>query len=276
MLPVDDFTVGNTITIAVAIYRNNLKKFLKLSIVAHLWLLVPIYGWARYFAIAAWISRLSLNELQDEPDPIQPEQYFTISSLFLFLITALITIFITVIVCYFLVICLLYVGALFLQMLLNNPIYDDLNNIMEQQEGTTFWLIFWSIILLFSLASTFLYIRLFFTDLVFSQQNSNAFSLIKYSYLLTKNKKLKVFFSLWISFLTSFYLYFSAFGLYYLVSFIFARIGLYQSNSFFYSILYIYRMMLAFITILIFPLWQSIKATIFYYLSERKMNYNLR
>ena len=66
MIPDYDFTVGNTITIAVAIYRNNLKKFLKLSLAAHLWLLVPVYGWARYFAIAAWISKLSFNELNNE------------------------------------------------------------------------------------------------------------------------------------------------------------------------------------------------------------------
>jgi len=57
MLPIADFTVGNTITIAFAIYRNNLKRFLQLSLVAHLWLLVPIYGWARYLAIAIKINR---------------------------------------------------------------------------------------------------------------------------------------------------------------------------------------------------------------------------
>jgi len=277
LLPVADFTVGNTITIAVAIYRNNLKKFLKLSLVAHLWLLLPIYGWARYFAIAAWISRLSLNELQDKPDPIQRERYFTISSLFIFLFTALITIFITVIAGYLLVICMLYAGALFLQMLLKSTIYNDLNNIMEQQEGTNFWLVFWLIIILFSLISTFLYIRLSFTDLVFiSQQSNNPFSLIKHSYLITKDKKLKVFFILWISFVSYCYLYASTFILYYLVSFIFDRIGLYQLDSIYYGILYGYRMMLIFITILAFPLWQSIKAASFYYLDRQNNNFNLR
>ncbi|MEM8676611.1 MAG: hypothetical protein AAGF83_22525 [Cyanobacteria bacterium P01_G01_bin.67] len=46
MISIQDFTVGNTITIAVAIYKQNWKRFLKLSLIAHLWLLVPVYGWA--------------------------------------------------------------------------------------------------------------------------------------------------------------------------------------------------------------------------------------
>ena len=58
MIPADNFTPGNTVTItvtiyAVTIYKENWKEYLKLSFAAHLWLLVPIYGWARYFAIAA-------------------------------------------------------------------------------------------------------------------------------------------------------------------------------------------------------------------------------
>jgi len=48
MISVPDFTVSNTITVAVAIYKHNWKKYLKLSLIAHLWLLVPVYGWARY------------------------------------------------------------------------------------------------------------------------------------------------------------------------------------------------------------------------------------
>lgn len=61
MIPDYDFTVGNTITVAVAIYRNNLKQFLKLSVAAHLWLLIPVYGWGRYFAIAvSFIASLCL------------------------------------------------------------------------------------------------------------------------------------------------------------------------------------------------------------------------
>ena len=63
MIPDYDFTVGNTITIAVAIYRNNFKKFLKLSLAAHLWLLIPVYGWAKYFAIAAYFFAIAMVKI---------------------------------------------------------------------------------------------------------------------------------------------------------------------------------------------------------------------
>ena len=58
------FTVGDTITASVAIYKQNWRQYLKLSFIAHLWLLVPIYGWARYFAIAAWKRSNSRSDCQ--------------------------------------------------------------------------------------------------------------------------------------------------------------------------------------------------------------------
>ncbi|MEL6437997.1 MAG: hypothetical protein AAFQ80_01900 [Cyanobacteria bacterium J06621_8] len=77
-----DFTVGNTITIAVAIYKQNWKRFLPLSLAAHLWLMILIYGWARYFAIAAWISNLSLQELDHDSRNLELKHYLSIESLF--------------------------------------------------------------------------------------------------------------------------------------------------------------------------------------------------
>ena len=61
-----DLTVGNTVTASVALDKNQWREFLQLSAIAHLWLLVPVYGWARHLAIAAWISQLSLQTLNQQ------------------------------------------------------------------------------------------------------------------------------------------------------------------------------------------------------------------
>ena len=100
MPTIHDFTVGNTITVAVAIYRNNFKKFLKLSLVAHLWLLVPIYGWARYFAIAAWISKLSFDELTNKINNPNKKQYFSTYSLLVFLVSGSVSIIAPIVLSY--------------------------------------------------------------------------------------------------------------------------------------------------------------------------------
>ncbi len=276
MIPVPDFTVGNTITVAIAIYKQNWKKYLKLSLIAHLWLLVPVYGWARYFAIAAWISKLSLNELTNDIDDLNRKQYFTIRSLFLFLSTGLISIFILIIIYYILGLLLGLVATL-LQKLFNSPIVETLSNISAQGNGIAFWILTWSIMLIISLTSALSYARLFLTDLSFIENNIyKIFSLIYRSYSLTKNNKLKVFKIIWISFILSCSLYLSIYFFYYLISFIFNRIGFYNWDIFYYTIWSLYLIMLVCAQGIIFPFWQSIKAITFYQLTYSKKDWSLR
>ncbi|HEY9727486.1 MAG TPA: hypothetical protein V6D50_13640 [Chroococcales cyanobacterium] len=58
-------SVGDVVNISIQLYRSNLKLYLRLALVAHLWLLVPLYGWARFYTIAGLISRLTFNQLLD-------------------------------------------------------------------------------------------------------------------------------------------------------------------------------------------------------------------
>ena len=282
MIPIPDFTVGNTITIAIAIYKQNWKKYLKLSLIAHLWLLVPVYGWARYFAIAAWISKLSLNELVAQPDNIEHKQYFTIRSLFIFMFTALVTIFtilIAIVLCYFFIIILLICIAFLLQIIFNSPIVDNLNQIIDKEEGVAFWTFFWGIILLFSLASTLSYVRLFLTDFgLTGNQTDKLFNLISQSYSLTK-QKLKIFsiilqsfflvFPVWvISFF--FVIIVLSFLLWGIERFVVSEINIndvYLGLSFFIC-------WIVWTNLLTMPFWQSVKAVTYHELNQR-VDYDL-
>jgi membrane-anchored glycerophosphoryl diester phosphodiesterase (GDPDase) len=63
-------SVGNVVSASLRIYRDNFKLYFGLALVASLWLLVPIYGWAKYFAISALISRLAFGEVREKPETV--------------------------------------------------------------------------------------------------------------------------------------------------------------------------------------------------------------
>lgn len=69
--PIQPLSVGNVVSAGVRLYRSNLKIYLQLALVAHLWFLVPIYGWAKYAAISGLISRLAFGELINKPESVK-------------------------------------------------------------------------------------------------------------------------------------------------------------------------------------------------------------
>ncbi|MFN6565147.1 MAG: hypothetical protein RMY28_035845 [Nostoc sp. ChiSLP01] len=68
---IQPLSIGNVVSAAVRLYRSHLKSYLNLAAIAHLWILVPIYGWAKYAAISGLISRLAFGELVYQPESIQ-------------------------------------------------------------------------------------------------------------------------------------------------------------------------------------------------------------
>lgn len=63
-------SVGNVVSASLRIYRDHFKSYFGLALVAYLWLLVPIYGWAKYSAISALISRLAFGEVRENPETV--------------------------------------------------------------------------------------------------------------------------------------------------------------------------------------------------------------
>ncbi|MCC5664288.1 hypothetical protein LC653_10250 [Nostoc sp. CHAB 5784] len=68
---IQPLSIGNVVSAAVRLYRSHLKSYLNLAAIAHLWILVPIYGWAKYAAICGLISRLAFGELIYQPESVQ-------------------------------------------------------------------------------------------------------------------------------------------------------------------------------------------------------------
>jgi len=63
-------SVGNVVSASLRIYRDHFKSYLGLALVASLWVFVPIYGWAKYSAISALISRLAFGEVREKPETV--------------------------------------------------------------------------------------------------------------------------------------------------------------------------------------------------------------
>ncbi len=64
-------SIGNVVSAGLRLYRSHLKTYLQLAVFAHLWVLVPIYGWAKYAAISGLISRLAFGELISQPESVK-------------------------------------------------------------------------------------------------------------------------------------------------------------------------------------------------------------
>ena len=63
-------SVGNVVTAGIRIYRSHFKSYFFLALKAYIWLLVPVYGWAKFAAFSALLARLAFGELVNQPESI--------------------------------------------------------------------------------------------------------------------------------------------------------------------------------------------------------------
>jgi len=69
--PIAPLSIGSVVSAGARLYSSNLKTYLRLALIAQLWALVPIYGWAKNAAIAGLISRLAFGELISQPESVK-------------------------------------------------------------------------------------------------------------------------------------------------------------------------------------------------------------
>lgn len=87
--PMQPLSVGNVVTAGLRLYRSHLKSYFQLALKACLWSLIPVYGWAKFYAIAGLISRLAFGELVNQPESIEAGSRYVNSKLWQFLIAVL-------------------------------------------------------------------------------------------------------------------------------------------------------------------------------------------
>ncbi|NEO78420.1 DUF975 domain-containing protein [Moorena sp. SIO4G3] len=63
-------SIGNVVNVGLRIYRDHFKLYYRLAFIGYLWLLVPIYGWAKFCAMFGLISRLAFREIIERPETV--------------------------------------------------------------------------------------------------------------------------------------------------------------------------------------------------------------
>jgi len=84
--PIQPLSVGSVVSAGMRLYRSHLKEYFFIAFKAHAWLLVPIYGWVKFYALSALISRLAFGELVNQPESISSGERFVNSRLWDFFI----------------------------------------------------------------------------------------------------------------------------------------------------------------------------------------------
>ena len=191
---IQPLSVGNVVNVAINLYRANFQLYLKLSLIAYLWLLVPFYGWAKFWVNSALISRLAFCELMGQTESLKDARRYIKPRTWSFLLTAIllgVLLLITLILSFILTGLFLAMTRLEQVMAPFDSMVDE-NFIRNNIFVTLLFLIFLLLILVFFLACLFaptlwLYSRFFISELpLASESNINLFTTLCRSWKLTK------------------------------------------------------------------------------------------
>lgn len=183
------FSIGDVVTVALRIYIFRFKLYFRLALFAHLWLIIPFYGWAKFFAIGGLISRLAFSELIEQPETTKSSRYvinrrldkFLLVNLLAFIILVLITI-----IWFVLTLIVLYYFSINATKLLNY-LYAMRFNILNFVAAIAMLLILLGIGLLFVIGVLLAYSRFFVLNLVLARENDIRYAqVIGRSWDLTK------------------------------------------------------------------------------------------
>ncbi len=273
-------SIGNVVTVSLNLYRSRLKLYFKLALSAHLWLLVPIYGWAKFFTIAALISRLGFDDLSGQPESLNSVRSQLNRRMWHFLITGI------------LVVILSLLGMLILFILgsiIGGLLYALLSSVLgiPQVGGADLDLVFknWlftgivlPITIVIYLSPVWFYSRFFITDLPLSVEREMSFlKAIKRSRELTKSFRRRLLVIILIAFLITLpilIIIWYGFGyLLALISYNLLRFYIQNSNVRLTLLLIISSLLTG---VIIMPFWQSIKAAVYYDIRCRRESWDLK
>lgn len=109
--PIQPLSVGSVVSAGMRLYRSHLKEYFLIALKAYAWLLVPIYGWVKFYALSALISRLAFGELVNQPESVSSGERFVNSRLWEFFVNMILMLVISVGITFgFILICGLLIG----------------------------------------------------------------------------------------------------------------------------------------------------------------------
>lgn len=261
--------IGNVVSAGFRLYRNHLKSYFLLALKAYCWVLIPVYGWAKYYTISATIARLSFGELVNQPETIDSASRHTNSKLWQFLLTLLLQglIFIGIYIVYGVLIGLVVAIVAGLSQILQN------SNIILIAIATITALF---AVIAFTVGIFWIGIRFFIADVPLAVEDGiDASATISRSWNLTKYHVWRIMAIAFIAALITLPLIIIVQVISSVLQLLF--ISLIEQNSAYTGILIILTIALSFVSGAVqLPFWQAIKAVIYYDLRTRKEGLGLK
>jgi hypothetical protein len=188
-------SVGNVVTAGLRIYRDNFKTYFKSAFLGHLWILVPVYGWAKYSAMMGMIARLGYREVTEQPEPVIDAQRHVKPKMWDFLVAG---IFVSLIVFGAIIPLIIIIGLMSFGLSL---VFNQDSGGIGILAGILFAI---AVILLFAFSLSWLISRLLLVELPLAvEENITVTSAISRSWNLTKGSAGRIQLIVLVGFLVS-------------------------------------------------------------------------
>lgn len=261
--------IGNVVSAGFRLYRNHLKSYFLLALKAYCWALVPVYGWAKFYAISATIARLSFGELVNQPETIESANRHTNSKLWQFLLALLLQllIFIGIYIVYAVLIGLVVAIVAGISQILQN------SGLLSIAIATIAAFI---AIIAFSVGIFWLVVRFFISEVPLAVEDGlDAATTITRSWNLTKYHVWRIMAIAFVALLITLPLIIIVQVASTVLQLIFTP--LINQNPAYAGLLFVLTLALSFVSGAVqLPYWQTIKAVIYYDLRARKEGLGLK
>lgn len=272
--PIQPLSLGNVVSAGLRLYRSHLKDYFLLALEAYVWLFVPFYGWAKFYALSALISRLAFGELVNQPESMTTGQRFVNTRLWQFFVTMLLMFLLGIGIVVSVVILILFYS--FLSVALVGGI-NQLANFNVSVLYALFVLLNIVVSLVVLVAILWLLTRFFLVDALLAiEDNVDGRSTIARSWELTQGNVWRVLLISLVAFLITIPIQIFVQILITIIQLLFAP--LVEQNSPVFSLIYLLLILaLSFASgAVVLPFWQTIKAVVYYDLRSRREGLGLR
>ena len=269
--PMQPLNIGDVVTGGFRLYRSHIKEYFFIALKAYAWVIVPIYGWAKFYALSSLISRLCFGELVNQPEDIKSGQNFVNSRLGQFLVQMLLMSLIGIGIVLGFSIIFGFVGVAI------GGIIGGLAQTSNAVQIIVSVLLGIVVLAVFLIGLFWVLTRFYLVDVSLAvEDNTNASSAISRSWELTKGNIWRIFGVMLIAFLITLPLQIVVQVIVTILQIVF--IPLIEQNSGLFSLVYLVLVFsISFSSgALIVPFWQAIKATIYYDLRTRHEGLGLR
>ncbi|MBD2215300.1 glycerophosphoryl diester phosphodiesterase membrane domain-containing protein [Calothrix sp. FACHB-156] len=269
--PMQPLSVGNVVSAGIRLYRSHLKDYFLLALKAYVWILVPVYGWAKFYALTGLISRLAFGDLVDQPESISAGERFVNSRLWQFLLTMLLMLIVGMGIVFGISFAFVIVGVL------SAVVVGGLGQ-QSSPVATLLVVLIGLIVGIAALVAVFwLLTRFYLVDVPLSiEDNVDATSTISRSWELTQGHVWRILLISFVAVLITFPIQLVVQILATIIQLLFTPL-LQQGNSAASVLVFLLVLALSFASgAVVLPFWQSIKAVIYYDLRSRREGLGLK